>query len=124
MVQTDVPQLARECNEWRERLHSFRDEFNSLKVKLQQSVPKNLSQLQRENLEHIQNQLHIQLINIHDLKQSVKAHEKKIQFEVSENGPPTEETFALHEELYNEYQSLDGTLTDVRNEFNTFIQSL
>ena len=77
MVQTDISQLSKECNQWRESLHSLRDEFNKLKHELQNVANKALSKDQLTGLEHYQNQLHIQLINIHDLKQAVKSHDKK-----------------------------------------------
>jgi chromosome segregation ATPase len=125
MVQTDISQLSRECNQWRERLHSYRDEFNQLKSKLQQAVNKSLSKDQLTDLEHFQNQLHIQLINIHDLKQAVKAHDRKVNFEVATNGGQvTDEVYADHENLYEEYQSLEQTLNDLRSEFSKFVSSL
>lgn len=125
MVQTDISQLSRECNEWRERLHSYRDEFNQLQRKLQQAAFKSLSKDQQTDLEHFQNQLHIQLINIHDLKQSVKAHDRQVQFEVSgNNGQISDDTLAQHENLYDDYQSLQQTLGDLRNEFTHFINNL
>jgi len=125
MVQTDISQLSRECNQWRERLHSYRDEFNQLKSKLQQAVNKSLSKDQLTDLEHYQNQLHIQLINIHDLKQAVKAHDRKVNFEVATNGGQvTDEVYADHENLYEEYQSLEQTLNDLRSDLNKFVSSL
>ena len=125
MVQTDISQLSRECNQWRERLHSYRDEFNQLKSKLQHAVNKALSKDQLTDLEHYQNQLHIQLINIHDLKQAVKAHDRKVTFKVATNGGQvTDEVYADHENLYEEYQSLEQTLNDLRNDLNRFVSSL
>ena len=65
MVQTDISQLTAECNQWRENLHSHRDDLHHLKHKLQQVAGKPLTKDQLTDLEHFQNQLHIQLINIH-----------------------------------------------------------
>ena len=125
MVQTDISQLSKECNQWRERLHSFRDEFNQLKSKLQEAVNKSLSKDQLTDLEHYQNQLHIQLINIHDLKQAVKAHDRKVNTEVTASGGQvTDEVYADHENLYEEYQSLEQTLNDLRGDLNKFVSSL
>jgi hypothetical protein len=125
MVQTDITQLSKECNEWRQCLHSYRDEFNQLQKKLQEASLKSLSKDQLTDLEHFQNQLHIQLINIHDLKQSVKAHDRKVHFEVSNNGGQfDDETLADHEHLYEDYQSLEQTLSDLRNDFNNFVNGL
>ena len=125
MVQTDISQLSKECNEWRERLHSCREEFNQLKNQLQQVAGKSLSKQQLTDLEHYQNQLHIQLINIHDLKQAVKAHDKRISSEVAfMGGHVTDETYTDHEHLYDEYQSLDQTLSELRGDFRSFVTSL
>ena len=125
MVQTDISQLSKECNEWRERLHSRREEFNQLRIQLQHVAGKSLSKEQLTDLEHYQNQLHIQLINIHDLKQAVKAHDKKISLEVaSTGGMVTEDTFTDHENLYDNYQSLDQTLSDLCSDFKDFVNSL
>jgi chromosome segregation ATPase len=125
MVQTDITQLSKECNEWRERLHSYRDEFNQLQRKLQQATFKSLSKEQLTDLEHYQNQLHIQLINIHDLKQLVKSHDRRIQFEVSGNGGQiSDDTLVQHEHLYEDYQSLEQTLGDLRNDFHDFLDHL
>ena len=125
MVQTEISQLSRECNQWRETLRSYREELNQHKAELQQSAQKSLSREQLTDLEHFQNQLHIQLINIHDLKQSVKTHEKRVNFEVSVNGgQTTDETLTDHENLDDEYQALIHTLSNLQSEFKVFVGSL
>ncbi|HRH60847.1 MAG TPA: hypothetical protein PL045_09780 [Chitinophagaceae bacterium] len=124
MVQTEVPQLSKECNEWREQLHSWRDEFNALTKSLQQAAPKALTKDQQAALEHFQNQLHIQLINIHDVKQAVKSHDKKIQYEVSAGSQITDDTYSDHERLYEEYQSLEHSLSEFRSDFQNFVSGL
>ncbi len=125
MVQTEISQLSKECNQWRESLRSYRDEFTQLKRELQQAAGKPLSKEQLTHLEHYENQLHIQLINVHDLKQAVKAHDKKVNFEIATNrGQPTDESYAAHENLYEEYQSLEQTLNDLKKDFNRFLSSL
>ncbi len=125
MVQTDISQLSRECNQWRETLRSFREEFNQHKAELTEAAQKTLSKDQLTDLEHFQNQLHIQLINIHDLKQSVKTHEKRVSFEVSVNGgQTTEETLTDHENLDDEFRALKQTLTDLQSGFRIFVASL
>ena len=103
MVQTDISQLSKECNQWRESLHSLRDEFNKLKHELQNVANKALSKDQLTGLERYQNQLHIQLINIHDLKQAIKTHDRKVSYEMRANhGQLHEETVAEHENLFEQ----------------------
>ena len=123
MVTTEVAQLSQECNAWRETLRSNRDEFGQLKQQLQkiagqQSLKEDLLQV-----EHLDNQIHIQLINIHDLKQSIKAHDRKINFEKALfNGSANEDSLSQHERLLEEFQSLEQTLEDLRQEFNKFLE--
>ena len=76
---------------------------------------------QLQDVEHLHNQFHIQLINIHDLKQSIKNHDRKIGYEMREQNGLNEETLADHESLFNQYQSLEHTLQDIRDEFSNFL---
>jgi len=121
MVTTEVAQLSQECNAWRETLRSYRDDFGKLKQQLMkiaghQSLKEDLLQV-----EHLDNQLHIQLINIHDLKHQIKVHDRKIQVELEQNdGKISDETLAQHESLHDEYQSLEHTLQDIKEEFSLF----
>lgn len=123
MVQVDISQLSGECNVWREKLRSYREEFNNHEAKLRQVAGKPLSKEQLHDVEHLHNQFHIQLINIHDLKQSIKTHDRKMNFEKAAfNGFVNEESFARHEGLLDEFQSLEQTLQDLRGEFDAFLK--
>jgi hypothetical protein len=122
MVQVETSQLTGECNSWRENLRQYRDEFSKDKIKLQDAVSQPLSKELLQDVEHLHNQFHIQLINIHDLKHAVKAHERKINHEMSVNGGKLNaETLAHHENLLDQYQSLDSTLLELREEFDQFL---
>src|SRR6478672_11641645 len=100
MVQTDVSQLSSECKEWRQILRNYRDEFQLSKKSLEEICRKSLSKDQLQEVEHFDNQFHIQLINIHDIKQSIKSHEKKI---ITEGDQLSESTYAEHEQLLNDF---------------------
>ena len=119
MVQVETSQLTAECNAWRNSLRQHREEFTQAKAKLQQAASRPLSKDQLQDVEHLHNQFHIQLINIHDLKQAIKTNDRKINFE--KNGQLSEETVAEHENLFDQFQSLELTLHDVREEFNRFL---
>ena len=122
MVTVDISQLSGECNTWRDSLRSCRDDLNQLKKQLQQTAAQNLSKDQLHDVEHYHNQFHIQLINVHDLKQAIKAHDRRVQFETAANsGQLTEDTIAEHERLFEEFQSLDSTIKNLREEFSDFI---
>jgi len=122
MVQVETSQLTGECNSWRENLRQYRDEFSKDKIKLQDAVSQPLSKAQLQDVEHLHNQFHIQLINIHDLKHVIKAHEQRISYEMRVNdGKLNAETLAHHENLLDQYQSLDSTLLELREEFDHFL---
>ncbi len=122
MVQVETSQLTGECNSWREKLRQYRDEFSKDKIKLQDTVSQTLSKDQLQQVEHLHNQFHIQLINIHDLKHAIKAHEQKISYEMNVNqGKLHAETVAYHENLLDQYQHLDSTLLELREEFDSFL---
>ncbi|HEY6062646.1 MAG TPA: hypothetical protein VIV35_03500 [Chitinophagaceae bacterium] len=123
MVQVDISQLSGECNAWRDQLRNFREEFNSHEAKLRKVAGQSLSKEQLHDVEHLHNQFHIQLINIHDLKQAIKAHDRKINFEKAAfNGMANEDSLSRHEELHDEYQLLEQTLGDLRSEFDDFLK--
>ena len=122
MVQTEISQLSAECQEWRQILRNYREEFQLSKKSLQEICKKSLSKDQLVNVEHFDNQSHIQLINIHDLKQSIKSHERKIDLE-SSSGDLSEATYRAHEELLNEFISLENALQELRAEFGNFISA-
>jgi hypothetical protein len=122
MVQTDISQLSEECSTWRANLRTYREEFTQDKVRLQQAAGHTLPKDRLQDVEHLQNQFHIQLINIHDLKQAIKVHDRKVNFETeSNNGQLHEETLAEHESLFDQYQSLESTLQELRREFKGFL---
>ena len=122
MVQVETSQLTGECNSWREKLRQYRDEFSKNKAKLQEAASRPLSKDQLQDVEHLHNQFHIQLINIHDLKHAIKGHEQKMNYEMNVNkGKLNGETTAEHENLLEQYQSLDLTLQDLREEFVGFL---
>jgi len=118
MVQTDISQLSAESTEWRQILRNYREELHDYQKLLQQTCKNPLSKDQFREVEHLDNQLHIQLINIHDVKQSIKVHDRKIQ---SEGDSISENTYAEHENLLSEFLSLENTLQELRNDFRQFV---
>lgn len=125
MVQVDISQLTGECNVWREKLRNYRDEFTNDEAKLRQVAGLSLSKEQLQDVEHLHNQFHIQLINIHDLKQAIKAHDRKMNFEkVAFNGLVNEDSYTRHENLLGEYRSLEQTLQELRLEFDKFLERI
>ncbi len=123
MVQTDISQLNAETADWRQILRNYRNEFSDCKRLLEENCKQPLSKEQLREVEHFDNQFHIQLINIHDLKQSIKNHERKIQFEQAQNDTVSERTCEEHEQLLIDFLSMESTLQELRVEFNNFINA-
>ncbi len=123
MVQTDISQLSAETSEWRQILRNYRDEFTECKKLLLDSCKQDLSKDHLQQVEHFHNQFHIQLINIHDLKQSIKNHERKIQLK-SHASEHSNETFSEHEGLLDDFVNLEATLQELRDEFKNFISTI
>ncbi|HYH15532.1 MAG TPA: hypothetical protein VD794_09935 [Flavisolibacter sp.] len=123
MVQTDISQLNAETADWRQILRNYRHEFSECKRLLEENCKQPLSKEQLRDVEHFDNQFHIQLINIHDVKQAIKTHERRIQLEQSQNDTVSEQTYEEHERLLSEFLSLESTLQELRLEFNNFINA-
>lgn len=121
VITTEVGQLAEECTLWMDTLRAFR-----FKLQNQRSILPHLAanQLGREELmeiDHLDNQLHIQLINIHDCKQQIKKHLRRIGEErLLQNRRVAGDTLGRHEYLYEEFRSLESTLHAVAGEFDNF----
>ena len=123
MVQVEMSQLTGECSTWRDSLRRYREEFTKDKARLQDAASHALSRESLRGVEHLHNQFHIQLINIHDLKQAIKTQERRMMAEMQANqGQLNDETLSLHEDLYDQYQSLEQTLGELRDEFDHFLR--
>jgi predicted nucleic acid-binding Zn-ribbon protein len=122
MVSTDTTQLNRECNSWRENLRSYRNEMGQLRNQLQEVARGQQDKELLTEVEHYHNQFYIQQINIHDLKQAIKNHDRKISLEQSSlNGKLSEQTLSDHEELHSQYENLEHTLSELKIEFTHFL---
>ena len=124
MVQTEISQVSQECNQWREQLHSYRDELNMLYKKLHEAAAKPLSKDHLIDIEHFQNQFHIQLINVHDVKQKSKELSRKVQYYVANNSEVGEDTYHDYEQLSDDYQVITRTIDELKADFNRFISSV
>ena len=116
MVQVETSQLTGECNSWRENLRQYRDEFSKDKIKLQDAVSSPLSKEQLQDVEHLHNQFHIQLINIHDLKHEIKYHLKE-----AERHPNFGHRIP-HHYIKEKVDLLLNDLDKLEDDFHTFIK--
>jgi chromosome segregation ATPase len=125
MVTTDIAQLSAECNTWRADMRRYREEITHLKNQLRQIALKATRYDQLQDVEHYENQFHIQLINIHDLKHSIKVHDYKTSLVNNDsNGRVNHITIAEHEHLAAEYRRLQTLLDELKDRFNLFVSKL
>ena len=125
MVTTDITQLTAECNTWRDQMRRYREDITSLKNQLRQIALKATRYDQLQDVEHYENQFHIQLINIHDLKHSIKVHDYKTSLvNADSNGKVNHITLAEHEHLSAEYRRLQALLDELKDRFNKFVSKL
>ena len=125
MVTADISQLTAECNTWRQQMRQYREEFTQLKNQLRQIAQKVTQKDQLTDVDHFENQFHIQLINIHDLKHSIRNHDLKATAEkMLRNGQVSDTTWAEHEQLFDDYQRLGHMLQELKAGFRNFIAKL
>ncbi len=125
MVTADIAQLSQECSSWLASLRNKRDEFSQLRKNLQELITHPLTKDDLPQVEHLSNQFEIQLTNINHLKHSIKEHEKVASWEQTlSSGNITEASWAAHEDLHDQVQSLGHTLDELKDEFSRFMEKV
>jgi hypothetical protein len=123
MIYTELSQLNRECNTWRNELRNHRDTLNDYQQQLRNVCQPGITSDILVEVGHFENQFHIQLINIHDLRQSIKRHDRKIADERNASGGlMSDDTLNEHEQLFDDYQRLENTLHEIKQQFNLFVR--
>jgi len=106
-------------------MRNYREEFTQLRNQLRQIARKVTLKDQLTDVDHFENQFHIQLINIHDLKHSIRNHDLKATAEKTlNNGQVSDTTWAEHEQLLDDYQRLGHMLQELKAGFRNFIAKL
>ena len=122
MVTTDVAQLSRECDAWRETLRSNKASVSELDTRLQDMAGKQSTEEVLIEIDHYHNQFYIQKLNIHDLKHAIRSHQQQIDAEMKlHHGQVNDDTINDHERLYDNFQQLEHTLKDLKDDFAVFI---
>lgn len=70
----DHQALLAECGQWLENLRQHREELVHLRNDLYTAAAGKTDHEFLKEVEHYHNQFHIQLINVHDLKHTIKHH--------------------------------------------------
>src|SRR4051794_28247938 len=104
LVETQQQQLLDEAKQWISNLITYIANINELKNKLYKWVPGKSDHDDLIQIERYHNQFHIQLINLHDIKHSIRLHIKELQLN------PDADHAATHEQLEEQYNFLTKNL--------------
>lgn len=115
LVETQQQQLLDEAKRWISHLRTYIENINESKNKLYKWVPGKSDYNVLVQIERYHNQFHIQLINLHDLKHSIKLHIKDIQLN------PDADHAEQHQQLEEQYDFLTKDLDHLHTDFTAFI---
>jgi hypothetical protein len=115
LTATQPNQLLDEANKWVSQLLTYVESITDMKNKFYKWAAGKTDKETLVKIEHYHNQFHIQLINLHDLKHSIKTHLKQINLlpELDHSGP--------HQHLKEQYDFLIKDLDNLKEEFREFI---
>lgn len=123
MEQVEISQVLADCNAKREALSNHRDSINKSQKQLLKVASQRLAKEDLTDLEHYQNQFHIQLINIHDLKHSIKFYDHQLEAAQRSPGGIPSHLEEERKKIDEEYQYLENTLADLNRDFETFVKA-
>jgi hypothetical protein len=115
LTATQPQQLLEEANKWIDQLLTYVGSINELKSKFYKWAAGKTDRDVLVQIEHFHNQFHIQLINLHDLKHSIKKHQKQI------NLIPELDHSGQHQHLKEQFNFLTNDLDNLKSEFKEFI---
>ncbi len=114
---TQQQSLVDECRQWREELVSWRERLHELKNELYYFAPGKTDHDVAIGIEHFHNQLHLQLINIHNLKHEIKRHLAEAERH------PTFGHRIPHHHIQEKVDMLLGDLDNLDSEFHAFVRN-
>ena len=112
---TEHQALLAECQQWRDNLRQHREDLNQLRNQLYSAAAGKTDKEFLKEVEHYHNQFHIQSINIHDLKHSIKHHISDAQHH------PNFGHKSPHHNLDLQYKALTNSLNHLKQDFQNFL---
>ena len=110
-------QLVDEAMEWISHLRTYIGDINEMKNKLYTWAAHTSDRDALIQIERYHNQFHIQLINLHDIKHSIRLYMNECKLH------PDADLSAKHQDLEEQYKFLINDLDHLKNNFTTFISS-
>lgn len=115
LTETQPQQLLDEAKKWIDHLITYVDNINELKNKFYKWAAGKTGHDLLVQIEHFHNQFHIQLINLHDLKHSIKHHIKEVKLY------PDSDHTGQHQQVEDQYNFLINDLDLLKADFTAFI---
>ena len=115
LTETQHQELLHEAKKWKEHLTTYVDSINELKNKFYKWAAGKSGHDVLVQIERYHNQFHIQQINLHDLKHSIRVHMQ--EFKLS----PDADHFGKHQQLEEQYDFLINDLDHLKADFIAFI---
>ncbi|CAN5627141.1 hypothetical protein BH10BAC3_BH10BAC3_29010 [soil metagenome] len=115
---TEHQTLLAECQQWRDQLRHYREELNQLRNQLYTAAAGKTDKEFLKEVEHYHNQFHIQSINIHDLKHSIKHHISEVQHH------PNFGHKIPHHNLEIQLKAMTTSLDQLKQDFLNFINTM
>lgn len=117
LTETQPQQLLVEARNWIDHLVPYVQNMNELKNVLYKWAAGKSDHDVLVQIEHFHNQFHIQLINLHDLKHSIRFHMKEVDL------MPDADHTVKHQQLEEEYDFLINDLDRLKADFTAFISN-
>jgi hypothetical protein len=115
MIAEAQQQLVDEATEWISHLRSYISDINEMKNKLYTWAAHKSNYDVLVQIEHYHNQFHIQLINLHDLKHSIRLYMNECKLH------PDANLSEKQRELEDQYNFLVKDLDQLKSDFTSFI---
>ena|SRR5258706_10962230 len=115
LTETQHQELLDEAKKWIDSLKTYVDNINELKNKFYKWAAGKSDYDVLVQIEQYHNQFHIQLINLHDLKHSIRLHMQELKL-----NPDADHT-EKHQQLEEQYDFLINELDHLKADFTAFI---
>ena len=108
-------QFVDEATDWIKNLRTYIGDINEMKNQLYKWAAHKSGHDVLLQIEHYHNQFHIQLINLHDVKHSIKLYMNECKFR------PEAKNAEKEMDLEDQYQFLIKELDNLKSDFTAFI---
>ena len=121
MVLEEISQFIEDCNVKRDVLVEHREKIHSMQKDLLKFAAMSLPKDDLTDLEHFQNQFHIQLINIHDLRHDLKLSQQRLKTELHVHEDVSDSALQKHNDIMSQFDTLEKLLQDLESSFAGFL---